>query len=84
MGTLNRGLAILFPRMNLADSLNQFVSTELRKEQRKEHPLHEWPSELLVWLFWSDEIHRLDPSDKVIEMIHAEMNARGEGERVSV
>lgn len=41
-------------------------------------------SEVLAYLFWSDEIGIIDPSDSVIEMIHAEMNARGEGDKVAV
>ena len=49
-----------------------------------QRPLKDWPSDLLVWLFWSDEIQKLDPGCWAIEMIHAEMNARGEGERVAV
>lgn len=63
---------------------NGFVTSEKVKDQRRERPLHEWPSDLLVWLFWSDEIETLDPSGQIVEMIHAEMNARGEGSRVAV
>lgn len=70
--------------MMLADMLNQFVASENRKNMRKERPLHECPSELLVWLFWSEEIDRHDPSGRISELIHAEMNERGEGERVAV
>lgn len=70
--------------MKLADMLNGFAASENRKNMNRERPLHEWPSDLLVWLFWCDEIEQLDKSCRIVEMIHAEMNARGEGERVAV
>lgn len=53
-------------------------------KEKSDRPLKHWPSELLCWLFWSAEVDDLDPASYASEMIHAEMNARGEGERVAV
>lgn len=68
----------------LADAINEAIATTERKEKRKIRPLHEWPSDLLEWLFWSDEIQNMDPAGTVVMMIHHEMNARGEGVKVAV
>jgi hypothetical protein len=46
-------------------------------------PLQQFSSELLVWLFWNTK-YDLPGVDSLFEQIHAEMNARGEGEKVAV
>lgn len=70
--------------VNLGEAINQFVLTQQNQEMRKMRPLHEWPSDLLVWLFWSDQLEDFDPSFRIAEMIHHELNARGEGGKVAV
>lgn len=70
--------------MNFIELWNGFIADQQCRELRKDRPLHEWPSEILVWLFWSDELTDLDLGCMVLGMIHHEMNARGEGEKVAV
>lgn len=74
-------------------SMVEHLRRELKREQEKraspieltvQRPLRSWPSDLLYWIFWSEELTKMDPADYAVEMIHAEMNARGEGERVAV
>lgn len=70
--------------MNFAELWAGFIADQKCREMRKDRPLHEWPSEILVWLFWSETMTELDPGCRVLEMIRDEMNARGEGDKVAV